>query len=267
MKIAILNDTHCGKSNSSDVIIKQQELFYSKVFFPYLKKNNIKRIIHGGDYFDSRKSINIKAISENRKHFLKPLEEYEMDIIVGNHDAFYYNTNDLSSIHEILKEYKNINIISETKDIVIDGRKICMVPWINRENYDHTIKVVENSDAEICIGHFEFAGFKMNANSFESNKGTVSRKHFHKFKMVLSGHFHHKSNKDNIDYLGSQMQFTWHDYNDPKFFHVLGYRHFRIRSDRKSIYFIRRNSLSSTWSMEYRTIQRQDCSDVFEQRP
>jgi len=36
----------------------------------------------------------------------------------------------------------------------------------------------------------------------------------------LSGHFHQKSEVKNIRYLGSQMQFTWSDYNDPKYFHI-----------------------------------------------
>ena len=43
---------------------------------------------------------------------------------------------------------------------------------------------------------------------------------FDKFGMVLTGHYHHKSSKGNIHYLGSQMQFTWADVDDPKFFHV-----------------------------------------------
>ena len=44
---------------------------------------------------------------------------------------------------------------------------------------------------------------------------------FDRFEMVMSGHFHTKSNKGNIHYLGSQMEFTWSDCDDPKFFHVI----------------------------------------------
>ena len=46
MKIAILNDTHCGVRNSSDIFLNYQERFYSEVFFPYLLENDIKQIIH-----------------------------------------------------------------------------------------------------------------------------------------------------------------------------------------------------------------------------
>ena len=44
---------------------------------------------------------------------------------------------------------------------------------------------------------------------------------FNKFEMVLSGHYHCSSRKDNIWYLGSQLEFTWNDAHDPKYFHII----------------------------------------------
>ena len=84
MKIAILNDTHCGIRNSSDIFMDYQEKFYRDVFFPYLLENDIKQILHLGDYYDNRKTINFKALQHNRKIFLEKLREYgiTMDIIV-----------------------------------------------------------------------------------------------------------------------------------------------------------------------------------------
>ena len=75
MKIAFLNDTHCGIRNSSDVFLKNHEDFYGKVFFPYLLENNITQIIHLGDYYDHRKFINFKAQNANRQMFLNVLKE------------------------------------------------------------------------------------------------------------------------------------------------------------------------------------------------
>jgi hypothetical protein len=43
---------------------------------------------------------------------------------------------------------------------------------------------------------------------------------FDRFELVMSGHFHTKSNQGNIHYLGSQMEFTWSDVDDPKHFHI-----------------------------------------------
>ena len=68
MKIAILNDTHCGIRNSSEIFNKNAEQFYEEVFFPYLIENDIKQIVHLGDYYDHRKFINFKALSSNNQH-------------------------------------------------------------------------------------------------------------------------------------------------------------------------------------------------------
>ena len=45
---------------------------------------------------------------------------------------------------------------------------------------------------------------------------------FRRFDMVLSGHFHTKTNQGNIHYLGSvRWSSMWSDVNDRKYFHVL----------------------------------------------
>ena len=44
---------------------------------------------------------------------------------------------------------------------------------------------------------------------------------FDRFEKVLSGHFHTKSEQDNIIYLGSQMEFFWNDAHDQKYFHII----------------------------------------------
>ncbi len=104
MKIAILNDTHCGIRNSSEIFLKNAADFYDNVFFPECEKQGVKQIVHLGDYYDHRKFVNFKALNHNRKNFLDPMRRagMSMDIIPGNHDTFYKNTNDLNSLKELL---------------------------------------------------------------------------------------------------------------------------------------------------------------------
>ena len=75
MKVAILNDTHCGIRNSSDIFLDNAEKFFTDVFFPYLMENGISHIVHLGDYFDNRKFINFRALNRNRQFFLAKLRE------------------------------------------------------------------------------------------------------------------------------------------------------------------------------------------------
>jgi DNA repair exonuclease SbcCD nuclease subunit len=222
MKIAILNDTHCGIRNSSDIFMDYQERFYSEVFFPYLLENDIKQILHLGDYYDNRKTINFKALSHNRKIFLEKLREYgiTMDIIPGNHDTYFKNTNELNSLKELQGHYMNeVNLIMEPTVMKYDSLDVALIPWINPENENATLKFLKTCKAPVVGAHLELAGFDMQ-RGMPCMDG-MSPKHFEKFEMVLTGHFHAKSSRENIHYLGAQMEFFWNDCNDKKYFHVL----------------------------------------------
>lgn len=221
MQIAILNDTHCGIRNSSDIMMKYQERFYSEVFFPYLLENGINKILHLGDYYDNRKFINFKALEHNRKIFLEKLREHKihMDIIPGNHDVFYKNTNELNALKELLGHYMaEVRIIEKPTVVQYGGTNVALVPWINQDNEEATYNFLQTCKADIVGAHLELEGFEMQAG-IPCTHG-MSADVFKRFDMVLTGHFHSKSNMGNIHYLGSQMEFFWSDAHEPKYFHV-----------------------------------------------
>lgn len=221
MKIAILNDTHCGIRNSSEVFLNNAAQFYDEVFFPYCVENNIKQIVHLGDYYDHRKFINFKALNHNRKHFLDKLRNngMVMDIIPGNHDTYYKNTNDLNSLKELLGHFMNeIHIIMKPTVMDYDGFKFALLPWITQENYEESMSFVKNCKADWLGGHLELNGFNLMRGVV--NTHGMDHKLFDRFERVLSGHFHTKSERDNVTYLGTQLEFFWSDAHDPKYFHV-----------------------------------------------
>lgn len=222
MRVAILNDTHCGIRNSSNVFLDNAEKFFSDVFFPYLLANNIQHIVHLGDFYDNRKFVNFNALSRCRNYFLKPLRENKMtmDIICGNHDTYYKNTNELNSLKELLGHYMNeVHIVHEPTVMDYDGLKMALVPWICAENEERTIKFIKNCKADIVGGHFDIIGYEM-MKGIKCEHG-LDRSLFERFEAVYSGHFHTKSSQDNIHYLGSQLEFFWNDAHDNKYFHIL----------------------------------------------
>ena len=222
MKVAILNDTHCGVRNSSDIFLNYQERFYEEIFFPYLKEHNIKQILHLGDYYEHRKFVNFKALNANRKHFLEPMRDngITMDIIPGNHDVYYKNTNELCSLKELLGHFtSNVNIVMKPTVLDYDGLKVAVIPWINNSNYKDYVQFAQTAEAPILGAHLELKGFDMMAGM--PNPHGMNADIFSRFEMVLSGHFHTKSSQGNVTYLGSQMEFTWADVDDPKYFHVI----------------------------------------------
>jgi DNA repair exonuclease SbcCD nuclease subunit len=220
MKIAVLGDTHFGARNDSPIFNEHFKRFYDEVFFPYLEKNNIEYVIQLGDVFDRRKYVNFNTLKSVKTYFFDRLNyNYKSIVLVGNHDTFYKNTNNVNSLSLLLEKYNNITPIVYPETLVIDGIPILFIPWICPENEKMCFEAMQNTEAQICVGHFEIQGFEM-------YKGTVidhglDKNIFNKFDLVLSGHYHHKSTKGNITYCGTPYEMTWSDYGDDKGFHIL----------------------------------------------
>jgi DNA repair exonuclease SbcCD nuclease subunit len=220
LKVAIITDTHWGVRNDSLVFIDFFEKFYTNVFLPTLDERGIDTVLMLGDTFDRRKYTNHVSLHHAKRIFFDPLEErgIRIHMIVGNHDTAYKNTNDVNSPDLLLREYNNIDVIDSPETIIIDGTSICMMPWICPENYQESIDEMKNTKAEICMGHFEIAGFAMH-RGMESHDG-LSKEIFDKFDMVFSGHYHHRSDDGHIYYLGNPYELTWQDFKDTRGFHL-----------------------------------------------
>lgn len=222
MKIAILNDSHFGARGDNQLFLDYFLEFFTDQFFPYLKENNITDVLHLGDLMDRRKFVNFNTLGTVRNCFMDPLRDMgvTMHIVPGNHDTYYRNTNELNSLRELFADrYDNFNLIESPQDLVFGGLSVAMIPWINKENKEETMEFLSSTKSPICCGHFELDGYEvMRGYKFE---GGMSDGDLKRFEMVLSGHFHNKSSRNNVHYLGTQYQITFHDLNEKKGFHVL----------------------------------------------
>ena len=88
---------------------------------------------------------------------------------------------------------------------------------------------ISHTKSQILFGHLELNGFVMHLGQ-TAHEG-MDTKPFEKFDMVCSGHFHHKSSRDNIHYLGNPYELTWSCYNDQRGFHIFD-------SDKRDLTFI-----------------------------
>ena len=220
MKVAVITDQHFGARNDSTAFLDFYQEFYDNTFFPTLDAAGIDNVLILGDTFDRRKYVNFYSLDRAKKMFFDKLEQRGINLfmIAGNHDTYFKNTNDVNSPELLLAEYTNISLVNRAMDITVGETPICFVPWICPENYDSSLKTINESKAEICVGHFEIAGFAM-YRGMESHEG-LSKDMFKKFDMVFSGHYHHRSDDGHIYYLGNPYELTWQDYNDPRGFHL-----------------------------------------------
>ncbi|AMQ65927.1 recombination endonuclease subunit [Stenotrophomonas phage vB_SmaS-DLP_6] len=221
-KIALITDTHFGVRNDSQIFADHMAKFYHEVFFPYLDEHNIKTVRHLGDIGDRRKYVNYLTTRNMRRDFIDPCKERDIDlgIIIGNHDTFYKNTNEVNTMNQLYTDstYEKLKWYDRPTEEVIDGTSIVLMPWICADTYEESVELMKNTKAQILMGHLEIAGFEMYRGS-ASEHGYGSDM-FNKFDLVMSGHFHHKSTRGNINYLGAPYEMTWSDFDDARGFHI-----------------------------------------------
>ena len=220
MKVAIITDQHFGCRKNSKVFHDYFLKFYNDVFFPTIEKEGITTGIDMGDTFDSRKGIDFAALAWSKVNYFDRLEQLGCTVhtIVGNHTAYYKNTNEVNAIDLLLREYDNIHIYSEATEIKVDKLDILLVPWINNENEKKTLKLIEKTNCPVTMGHLELKGFRIH-RGYVMESGTDCNL-FKKFERVYSGHYHTRSSQDNIYYLGNPYEIYWNDLEDTRGFHI-----------------------------------------------
>jgi len=218
MKVAIITDTHYGARKGSKHLHDYFELFYKNVFFPALEEYGVETVIHMGDAFDSRKSIDYQSLEWSKRVVFNPLKKYDVHMIVGNHDTYYKNTNEVNSPELLLQTYKNIKTYSKPTEVNIGGLDILFLPWINQENEELSFNTIKKTTCRCAMGHLELQGFRVN-RSLIMEHGLQSEL-FEKFERVYSGHYHTRSNNGKVFYLGNPYEMYWTDVNDTRGFHI-----------------------------------------------
>ena len=220
MKVAIITDQHFGARKNSKLFHDYFLKFYDDVFFPTLEKEKITTVIDMGDTFDSRKGIDFSALNWAKDNYFDRLKDMGITVhtVVGNHTAYYKNTNDVNAIDLLLREYDNVKTYSEVSSIMVGDCNITLVPWINSDNREMSHALIKKSRSPICMGHLELIGFRVHRGYIMEHGTDASI--FNKFDKVFSGHYHTRSDNGKIFYLGNPYEIYWNDCNDTRGFHL-----------------------------------------------
>ena len=151
-KVLLFSDLHIGKKSNSNS--------YHKICLEYAKwvkdqaiKNDIDTLLFLGDFFHDREEISLTSLHVGNL-FLNELKEFNVILIVGNHDCFYKNNAQIHSL-SIFKKWDNVIVIDETTVIDYLGKKIAFLPW----GFDYE-KIPEGVD--YGFGHLEIETFRQN---------------------------------------------------------------------------------------------------------
>ena len=239
MKVAIITDTHYGARKGSKYLHDYFELFYKNVFFPALEEHGIDTVIHMGDVFDSRKSIDYQSFEWAKRVVFEPLKKYNVHAIIGNHDCYYKNTNDTNSPQLLLQSYPNVKTYQEITEAQIGNLQVLFIPWINAENFENSVNTIKVSNSKCAMGHLELNGFR--AHRGHTMEEGMDSTLFEKFDRTFSGHYHTRSDNGKIFYLGNPYEMFWNDVNDSRGFTIFDtetLEHFHINNPYRLFYNI-----------------------------
>ena len=220
MKVAIITDQHFGARKGSKFLHEYFKKFYDTVFFPYLEEHGIKTVVDMGDTFDNRRSIDLWSLEWAKENYYDRLEKMGVTVhtIVGNHTAYYKDTNSINSVGLLLGQYKNVIVYPEVAEVKLGKLNTLFIPWINAENFQSTVSFIKASRSVCAMGHLELNGFR--AHRGHVMEDGMECELFEKFERVYSGHYHTRSNDGKIFYLGNPYEMYWNDVNDPRGFHI-----------------------------------------------
>jgi len=218
-QIPVITDLHMGARGDSSVVYEIQERFFRDVFWPALDAHGgVDEMLLLGDVSDRRKFCSYAMLDFAKRVFFDPAAERDIRIhwTLGNHDLPMKNSTNLSS-HIAFQEYLNVILYRTATVVEFDGVETLMMPWLCEENRAASQATFDSFTGAVIAGHLEFLGFEM-YRGIVSQEG-VSTAAFAPFKLVMSGHFHHRSTTGNIHYLGAPYEMTWSDHDDLRGFH------------------------------------------------
>lgn len=216
-RIWFLTDIHFGLHASSmewlDITVDYFESFFIPLLEKEKKEGDVLMIL--GDVFDNRQSLNIKVLYNARRIFKKLSDIIDIHVIVGNHDIYMKNSNEISSI-DILEDFDNIKIWKEPEVVSYGRREVLLMPW--RKNPDAEAECVDNHEGDYLFCHTDVRGMRYNSGAKvdHGNKAAV----YQKFIKVFSGHIHYRQHVKNIFMLGSPFEMTRSDAYNKKAIYI-----------------------------------------------
>lgn len=212
-EVAIFSDLHLGiYGNSPDW--HNIAINWADWIVVELKKKKIKDILFLGDFFHNRSEISVQTLDVSAD-ILNKFKDFNIIMIVGNHDAYYKNRSDVHSLR-IFQGYDNITIVDSSLVVQCFGKKLEFVSWNNE---------LQPFKVDYVFGHFEIQSFKM--NNFKVCDHGLTAMDFlgSKTDTVFSGHFHNRNtgkyNEGSIHYIGNTFPMDFSDAENIKGYHIL----------------------------------------------
>ena len=111
-KLAIIGDVHFSRKAENPIVKKyikegQREFFNSLA--EDLEARGITTVLMTGDVHDTRVTVDVEALINTKRLLQGRMKNFDIHIILGNHDLYYENSYDVSSL-ELFEDIPNVTI-------------------------------------------------------------------------------------------------------------------------------------------------------------
>lgn len=230
-KTFVITDTHFGVKQNSTTWLNAQLAFFDNEFIPALKREIENgyaiNVVHCGDVFDSRSSINPYVAQKVRELFYRLQCICDVYIVAGNHDFYSPNSDEYSALNLILGDLGNVIIVKTGIFATLDNDNVCSlyVPWY-KFTYDDLKQSIEKYHPKRIFCHTDLT------NLDESIVPLLNGID------VFSGHIHAPFKKKQLVNLGSTFALTFADCNSERGYYVL---------DKQSCWFYAAQDIIKFW--------------------
>ena len=224
-KIHLVGDLHLGIKNNSVAWLEIQKQWLLDEFVKQVEKDfdpDRDIAIFEGDIFHSRESVNIRVQTETFAIFSELAKKFKRGIyiILGNHDVYYKDKNDINSVKALSYLSDNIHVFERHEILNINGtHNFLMLPWV--ENLNQLAAIIEDNrdEADYIVCHADFKGLTL--NKWAKLEHGLELNAMKSFKRIYSGHIHIRQEKHNLLYTGTPYQMDRGDRDNTKGHYVL----------------------------------------------
>jgi len=235
LKALIFSDLHCHQHKNSQSRLEDC-IEVLEWIFNTAKSNNIDLIIFCGDLFHDRSKIDILTYQRVFETFQKHLccdDSPEIYLLLGNHDLFYYESKEVSSVYP-LSSINKVKIISKPSVVDIRNYKVGFLPYTHDPINDLkqiSLWEMKENKYKVLFGHIAVHGALFNLTygtksdvQIEGDAGmtVVTPDIFDNYDRVFLGHYHAAQDLNHkVEYVGSPLQLSFGEMGQAK--HIIIY--------------------------------------------
>lgn len=224
MKAWLISDTHFGiKATDNDKWLNLMLDYFNNWFIPMAKKKVKKGdiLIHLGDLFDNRNSINVKVVDSVVKLFEELSQIFsEIHIISGNHDAYAMTSTSINSLC-VIRNIENVTIHDQTNELKLSNKRCVFMPWIHKKGQELD-QLTKYGGADYLFCHSDLNGCRTQLNPTRPiNKWIPDIEDFVGYGQVWSGHIHIRQTVKNFTHIGAPYHLDRNDVGNTKGIYVL----------------------------------------------